>query len=117
MKGELVEPIQPIIFYIDRNTPEKYIGCIIEAVRDWRPAFEKAGFKNAIDARLVPTVEEDSDFSIYDSSYRLFHGKYQGKITPMGQRLANLGPVKLLRVHIGIFSSVLNLEQKWYFAQ
>ena len=36
---------------------------------------------------------------------RLFHGKYQGKITPMGQRLANLGPVKLLRV-ISEFSAV-----------
>ena len=105
MKGELVEPIQPIIFYIDRNTPEKYIGCIIEAVRDWRPAFEKAGFKNAIDARLVPTVEEDSDFRFMIAVIRLFHGKYQGKITPMGQRLANLGPVKLLRV-ISEFSAV-----------
>ena len=69
IKGELVEPIQPIIFYIDRNTPEKYIGCIIEAVRDWRPAFEQAGFKNAIDARLAPTAEEDPDFSLYDSTH------------------------------------------------
>ena len=117
MKGELVEPIQPIIFYIDRNTPEKYIGCIIEAVRDWRPAFEKAGFKNAIDARLVPTVEEDSDFSIYDSSYPFISWKISGQNNAYGPTPCEPRSGEIIACHIGIFSSVLNLEQKWYFAK
>ena len=117
MKGELVEPIQPIIFYIDRNTPEKYIGCIIEAVRDWRPAFQKAGFKNAIDARLVPTVEEDSDFSIYDSSYPFISWKISGQNNAYGPTPCEPRSGEIIACHIGIFSSVLNLEQKWYFAQ
>ncbi|MCE8920863.1 zinc-dependent metalloprotease [Bacteroides ovatus] len=117
MKGELVEPIQPIIFYIDRNTPEKYIGCIIEAVRDWRPAFEKAGFKNAIDARLVPTVEEDPDFSIYDSSYPFISWKISGQNNAYGPTPCEPRSGEIIACHIGIFSSVLNLEQKWYFAQ
>ena len=117
MKGELVEPIQPIIFYIDRNTPEKYIGCIIEAVRDWRPAFEKAGFKNAIDARLVPTVEEDSDFSIYDSSYPFISWKISGQNNAYRPTPCEPRSGEIIACHIGIFSSVLNLEQKWYFAQ
>ena len=117
MKGELVEPIQPIIFYIDLNTPEKYIGCIIEAVRDWRPAFEKAGFKNAIDARLVPTVEEDSDFSIYDSSYPFISWKISGQNNAYGPTPCEPRSGEIIACHIGIFSSVLNLEQKWYFAQ
>lgn len=117
MKGELVEPIQPIIFYIDRNTPEKYIGCIIEAMRDWRPAFEKAGFKNAIDARLVPTVEEDPDFSIYDSSYPFISWKISGQNNAYGPTPCEPRSGEIIACHIGIFSSVLNLEQKWYFAQ
>ena len=117
MKGELVEPIQPIIFYIDRNTPEKYIGCIIEAVRYLRPAFEKAGFKNAIDARLVPTVEEDSDFSIYDSSYPFISWKISGQNNAYGPTPCEPRSGEIIACHIGIFSSVLNLEQKWYFAQ
>ena len=117
MNGELVEPIQRIIFYIARNTPEKYIGCIIEAVRDWRPAFEKAGFKNAIDARLVPTVEEDSDFSIYDSSYPFISWKISGQNNAYGPTPCEPRSGEIIACHIGIFSSVLNLEQKWYFAQ
>lgn len=117
MKGELVEPIQPIIFYIDRNTPEKYIGCIIEAVRDWRPAFEKAGFKNAIDARLAPTAEEDPDFSIYDSSYPFISWKISGQNNAYGPTPCEPRSGEIIACHVGIFSSVLNLEQKWYFAQ
>ena len=117
MRGELVEPIQPIIFYIDRNTPEKYIDCIIEAVRDWRPAFEKAGFKNAIDARLAPTVEEDPDFSIYDSTYPFISWKISGQNNAYGPTPCEPRSGEIIACHIGIFCSVLNLEQKWYFAQ
>ena len=44
-RGELVEPVNPIIFYIDRNFPKMYRKSIIEAVREWRPAFEQAESK------------------------------------------------------------------------
>lgn len=44
-RGELVEPVHPIIFYVDRQFPKMYQKCIIEAVREWRPAFEQAGLK------------------------------------------------------------------------
>lgn len=65
-------------------------------MRDWRPAFEKAGFKNAIDARLAPTVEEDPDLAFMIVVIRLFHGRYQDKITLMVPLLVNPGPVRLL---------------------
>ncbi len=117
MKGQLVEPIKPIIFYIDRNTPEKYISCIIEAVRDWCPAFEKAGFKNAIDARLAPTIEEDPDFSMYDSDYPFISWKISGQNNAYGPTPCEPRAGEIIACHIGLFSSVLNLEQQWYFAQ
>lgn len=117
MKGELVEPVQPIIFYIDRNTPEKYINCIVEAVRDWQPAFEQAGFKNAIDACLAPTAKENPEFSIYDSSYPFISWKISGLNNAYGPTPCESRSGEIIACHIGIFSSVLNLVQKWYFAQ
>lgn len=117
MKGELVEPVQPIIFYIDRNTPEKYINCIVEAVHDWQPAFEQAGFKNAIDACLAPTAEENPEFSIYDSSYPFISWKISGLNNAYGPTPCESRSGEIIACHIGIFSSVLNLVQKWYFAQ
>lgn len=117
MRGELVKPIKPILFYIDRNTPEKYVNCIIEAVRDWRPAFEQAGFKNAIDARLAPTPEEDPDFCIYDSTYPFISWKISGRSNAYGPSPCEPRSGEIIACHVGIFSSVMDLVQKWYFAQ
>lgn len=116
-RGELVEPVKPILFYIDRNTPSKYVDCIIEAIRDWAPAFEKAGFKNAIDARLAPTVEEDPDFCIYDSSYPFVSWKISGRRNAYGPTPCEPRSGEIIACHVGIFSSVMDLLQKWYFAQ
>lgn len=65
-RGELVEPIKPIVYYIDPATPMKWRPWFRKGIEDWNEAFEGAGFKNAIVARDVPTKEEDPDFSLDD---------------------------------------------------
>ena len=65
-RGELVEPIKPIVYYIDPATPEKWRPWFRKGIEDWNEAFEEAGFRNAIIARDVPTPEEDPDFSLDD---------------------------------------------------
>ena len=67
--GELVEPKKPIIYYIDRATPEQWKPYIKQGIEDWQVAFEAAGFKNAILAMDPPTVEEDPDWSPEDVRY------------------------------------------------
>src|SRR5690606_34601978 len=47
-RGELVVPIKPIVIYIDPEMPEEWVPYMIQGVNDWQPAFEQAGFKNAI---------------------------------------------------------------------
>ena len=65
-RGELVEPIQPIVFYLDPATPMKWRPYFKKGIEDWKGPFEKAGFKNAIVAKDPPTKEEDPDFSPED---------------------------------------------------
>ena len=48
------EPKQPIVFWIDRNIPEKYRATVVAGVLEWNKAFEKIGFKNAIEAKIQP---------------------------------------------------------------
>ncbi|TYK39872.1 zinc-dependent metalloprotease [Bacteroides pyogenes] len=117
MKGELVEPVKPIVFYIDRNIPEKYLDCVMEAVRDWSPAFEKAGFKNAIDARLAPDAAEDPEFCMYDAAYPFISWKISGQNNAYGPTPCEPRSGEIVGCHVGIFSSVLNILQKWYFVQ
>ncbi len=68
-RGELVEPIKPIVFYLDPATPMKWRPYFKKGIEDWQGPFEKAGFKNAIVAKDPPTKEEDPDFSPEDVRY------------------------------------------------
>ena len=68
-RGELVEPIKPIVYYLDPGTPEELQKYIKQGIEDWQKPFETAGFKNAIIAKDAPTPEEDPDFSPEDIRY------------------------------------------------
>jgi len=68
-RGELVEPIKPIVYYLDPATPEKFRSYMKSGIELWQKAFEAAGFKNAILAKDPPTKEEDPEFSPEDIRY------------------------------------------------
>ncbi|TXK36703.1 zinc-dependent metalloprotease [Pontibacter qinzhouensis] len=68
-RGELVEPVKPIVYYLDPATPEKLRPYIKAGVEQWQKAFETAGFKNAILAKDPPSPEEDPEFSPEDVRY------------------------------------------------
>ncbi len=68
-RGELVEPVKPIVYYLDPATPEKWRPYFKKGIEDWNVAFEKAGFKNAIIAKDPPSKEEDPEFSPEDVRY------------------------------------------------
>jgi len=69
LKGVLVEPIKPIVYYLDPATPLKWRKYFKQGIEDWNTAFEKAGFKNAILAKDPPTKEENPNFSPEDVRY------------------------------------------------
>ncbi len=68
-RGELVAPKKPIIYYLDPATPKKLRKYIKQGVDDWQKVFETAGFKNAIMAKMPPTIAEDPEFSMEDVRY------------------------------------------------
>ena len=42
------EPVKPIVYYVDPATPKKWVPFVKKGIEDWQPAFEAAGFQNAI---------------------------------------------------------------------
>ncbi len=68
-RGELVEPIKQIVYYLDPATPETLKKYIKQGVEEWQKPFEGAGFKSAIICKDAPTAEEDPDFSPEDIRY------------------------------------------------
>jgi hypothetical protein len=59
----LSEPVQPIVYWIDRTVPDKYRAAIRDGVLEWNKAFERIGFKDAIRVELQP---ENADFNTSD---------------------------------------------------
>jgi Met-zincin/Domain of unknown function (DUF5117)/Domain of unknown function (DUF5118) len=68
-RGELVEPVKPIVYYLDPATPMQYRRWVRLGIEDWQGPFEAAGFRNAILARDPPTEAEDPEFSPEDVRY------------------------------------------------
>ena len=56
----LSEPVKPIVYWIDPATPTKWVPYLKKGVESWQPAFEAAGFKNAIIAKEAPTPRAGS---------------------------------------------------------
>jgi hypothetical protein len=66
-RGEIVEPVKPIVYYIDPATPTKWRRYVKEGVEQWQRVFERAGFKHAIIAKDPPTKAEDPDWDPDDA--------------------------------------------------
>jgi hypothetical protein len=58
----LSEPDTPIVFYIDPFMPSELQTLAMEGVSWWNTAFEAAGFKNAIQAKVA-----SPDFDLFDA--------------------------------------------------
>ena len=48
------EVVEPIVYYLDRGTPEPVRSALLEGGNWWAQAFEAAGFKNAYRVELMP---------------------------------------------------------------
>ena len=116
-RGELVEPRKPIVFYIDYDIPEFMIPHLIEGVRDWEKAFERAGFKNAIVAKRMPQPEEDPDFRPEDARNSIISYKASPIGNAFGLQTSDPRTGEILGARISLFHCVRDLLQKWYFAQ
>ncbi len=77
--AEISEPVEPIVYYLDPALPEPYGTAVAESTLWWNQAFEKAGFRNAVQVRDLP---EGAD--IMDARYSVIlwmHRTGQGSAT------------------------------------
>lgn len=116
-RGELVEPKKPIIFYIDPATPKKWVPYLMQGVDDWKEAFEKAGFKNAIMAKMAPTKAEDSTWSLDDARNSAIVYKPSDIPNASGPSIADPRSGEIMESHINWYHNVMSLVRDWYFIQ
>ena len=114
LRGELVEPKNPIIFYIDQSTPKQWREYMRRGVEDWQVAFERAGFKNAIIARqLNDSIEADAD----DMNFSVINYIASQKVNAMGPSIVDPRSGEILEADIIWWHNVISMIQKWITVQ
>ncbi|WP_206531529.1 zinc-dependent metalloprotease [Flavobacterium sp. Sr18] len=114
-KGELIEPLKPIVYYIDPATPEKWKKFIKQGIDDWQIAFEAAGWKNAIRGEYWP--ENDPTMSLEDARFsvlRYFAAEIQNAYGP---NVHDPRSGEILESHIGWYHNIMSLLRNWYLIQ
>ena len=114
-RGELVEPVKPIIYYIDPATPKQWRKYLIQGVNDWQKAFEKAGFKNAIIGKEWP--ENDSTMSMEDARYSCIRYLASPIENAYGPNVHDPRSGEILESHICWYHNVMSLVHDWYMVQ
>lgn len=109
------EPVKPIVYYIDPATPDQWKPFIRAAIEAWQPAFEAAGFRNAIIAKDVPV--NDPDWSMEDVRHTVVRWLPSTTENAQGPHLNDPRTGEILNGSIRMFHNILNLQRSWYFTQ
>ncbi len=114
-RGELVEPIKQIVYYIDPATPKQWHKPLIDGINDWQKAFEKAGFKNAIVGKEWPV--NDSTMSLEDARYSVIRYLASDIENASGPQVHDPRSGEILESHINWYHNVMKLVHDWYLIQ
>lgn len=115
--GELVEPMRPIVYYIDPTTPKKWVPYLMQGVMDWQVAFEKAGFKNAIIAKEAPSTESDPNWSLQDARHSAIVYKPSSIANAAGPIITDPRSGEILESHINWYHNLMSTLHDWYMIQ
>ncbi len=115
MRGELVEPVKPIVFYIDDTFPEEWKPFIREGVSQWNEPFEAIGFKNVIIARDFP--KDDPEFDPDNIKYSCVRYAPTNIQNAMGPSWIDPRSGEILMASVYIYHDVIKLVSNWLLTQ
>ena len=115
--AEVSEPKKPIVFYVGRGVPDKWRSYVKQGVEAWQPAFEAAGFKNAIIAKDAPSEAEDPNWDAEDARYSAIQWLPSTIENAMGPHVHDPRTGEILEADILVYHNILKLTRDWYFVQ
>ena len=115
LAGELVEPVKPIVWYVDPAIPEKWRKYVKLGIADWNIAFEAIGFKNAIVVKDYPT--DDPNFDPDDIHYNCYRFVASARENSMGPSWIDPRSGEILCGDVISWYGVVTLLNKWRMIQ
>ena len=114
-RGELVEPVKPIVFYVDNDFPEWWKPYIKDAIADWNEPFERAGFKNAVVVKDFPT--DDPQFDPDNIKYSCVRYAPIGVQNAMGPSWVDPRSGEIITASVYVYHDIIKLLSRWMFVQ
>ena len=115
MRGELVEPVKPVVFYVDDAFPEKWRTYVREGVNQWSEVFEEIGFKNAVIAREFP--EDDPEFDPDNIKYSCVRYAPVQIANAMGPSWVDERSGEIVNASVYVYHDVISLINRWLLVQ
>ena len=113
--GQLVEPKKPIVFYVDNAFPESWKKYIRAGVEEWKDAFERIGFKNAIMAKDFPL--DDPEFDPDNIKYSCIRYSPSQVENAMGPSWTDPRTGEILNASVYLYHNLIQLVHDWRFLQ
>ncbi len=113
--GEIVEPQNPIVLYIEPYFPPEWIPYIKQGVEVWNVAFEKIGFNNVLIAKEFPA--DDPDFDPYDIKTNVIRYIPLDEANAAGEIWTDPRSGEIISGEVLWWNDVVNLLKMWRFTQ
>lgn len=114
-RGELVEPVKPIVFYVDDAFPELWKESIHKGVTNWNAAFEKIGFKNVMIAKDFP--QDDPTFDPDNLKYSCIRYVANTTANAMGPSWTDPRSGEIVNASVLVYGNIIQLLNNWSFVQ
>ncbi len=114
-RGELVEPVKPIVFYVDDAFPVLWRDPIKRAVLRWNKAFEKIGFKNVLQVRDFP--KDDPEFDPDNLKYSCIRYLPVSVENAMGPSWVDPVTGEIINASVIVYNDIVKLINNWRFIQ
>ncbi len=114
-RGELVEPVKPIVWYVDDVFPDEWKGPIKEGILIWNKAFEKIGFKNVMVAKDFP--KDDPNFDPDNLKYTCIRYCPNAVANAMGPSWVDPTTGEIINASVIVYNNIVELINNWRFVQ
>jgi hypothetical protein len=118
--AELSEPVKPIVYWVENSTPTEIVPFVVKGIEAWNEAFEKAGFKNAVVAKIQP---DDAEWDAGDVEYNVVRwaSTPEAQYSGYGPSIANPRTGEMIAADIvqefGAIKSGYRLRKIWGYEE
>lgn len=114
-RGELVEPVKPIVFYVDDAFPELWKEPLKEGIMRWNQAFEKIGLKNVV--RAVDFPKDDPEFDPDNLKYSCVRYLPSTVENAMGPSWVDPRTGEIINASVIVWNDIVKVINNWRFIQ